>query len=111
MDTVRKGVAPIPSGNRSAFLDIYPGRGYVGGLGSFKDGMHGYWVFGHSAVTAPYTTRPVAVVGALESSLARSPIVGATHMFPAKGLGYQIDFTKSPRYDFFGLRLTIPRLP
>ncbi len=105
MDTTKRGVAPIPSWNRSAFLDICPGRGDVGGLGNFKDVMHGHWVFGHSAVTVPYTRQPFALVVALDSSLARSPIVGEMRMFPAKGLGYQIDFTMSPRYDFFGLRL------
>ena len=104
MDTAKRGVAPIPSWNRDTFLNIYPGRGYVGGSPEAKDGMHG-WVFGHSALPVPYTKRPFALVLALESSLSRSPIVGATRMFPAKGLGYQIDFTISPRYDFFGLRL------
>jgi hypothetical protein len=37
--------APIPSGNPRAFLNIYPGQGDVGGLGDFKDMMHGYWIF------------------------------------------------------------------
>jgi hypothetical protein len=35
----KKGVAPIPSGKRRAFLNIYPGRGDVGGALEAKDVM------------------------------------------------------------------------
>ena len=50
----KRGVAPIPSGNRITFLSIYPGPGDVGGLGDFKDMMHGYWLFEHLALVAIY---------------------------------------------------------
>jgi hypothetical protein len=41
MDTAKMDHPPIASWNRMTFLNIYPGRGDVGPLGSFKDMMHG----------------------------------------------------------------------
>jgi hypothetical protein len=38
-------VAPIPSRTWTTSLNIYPGQGYVGGRGSFKDMMHGYKIY------------------------------------------------------------------
>jgi hypothetical protein len=55
MDTATKRGGPYTFWKSRCFSrDIYPGRGYVGGLGSFKDVMHGYWIFGHLAPVAIY---------------------------------------------------------